>query len=122
MRLQNIILAYFLIGATMWAGGAIGWDEAGIGQEFADVAGADVDVNESQAEDLDNSGGVLQEVTESLVGGLAAGFGLLSTIIGYLFWPITVLTKVSAPVEAVVLLGGVPTVSFYAIIVNSLIN
>jgi len=122
MRLQNIILAYFLIGAVMWAGGAIAYEDVGIGQEFVNQSDSGVVPDEQRAEDVDDSSGAIQSVTESLVGGLAAGLGLLSTITGDLFWPPTVMTVLGAPTPVAVLLGGAPTVAFYGVIIAALIN
>lgn len=114
MRFSNIVLAYFVMGAMMWAGGAIAWGDAGVGQLFIEDPGSDVQINKDTSEKLDNAGGPIQEAADSVGGGgLIATLGILLDFVGFLFWPITVLLLVGAPLPVVVLLGGTPTVAFF---------
>lgn len=113
MRFGNIVVAYFVIGAVMWGGGAIAWDQAGVGELFIENP-AESEVNEETSEDLTRLGGPINDVAGSLgASGLVAVWNVLVKLIGYLFWPITVLLSVDAPAEVVVLGGGTPVVAFF---------
>lgn len=117
MRFTNILLAYFMIGAIMWAGGAIAWDDAGVGGLFIDTA-EDPDVNESTSTQIREAGGPIQEAAGSTAVGLIAIWNLLVKLLGFLFWPITVLLSVNAPPRVVVVLGGSFCVAFYGALIR----
>jgi len=114
MRLGEVVLAYFMIGSLMWAGGAIIWQDAGVGTLL-------INVNDSSAEPKSETGGLL----ESLGGpiktaaqaagavGLLAIWNVLVKLIAFLFWPIVVLLSVNAPTEGVVIAGGGMVVAFF---------
>lgn len=116
MRLQHIVLAYFLIGATIWGGGLIGFDETGLTDVFIDLDGQSAQGNEALAENVSQSGGPIQEAAQGAEGGLIAVWKLFSQLVNFLFWPVSVLVGLSAPTQVVVLLGGAPTVAFYGAI------
>lgn len=114
MRFQAIILGYFVIGATMWGGGVISWDEAGVGQLFVDSPNEGVEVNQETASSLEQIGGPIMQAANSVGGGgLVAILSIILKFLGYLFWPIVTLRSVSAPIEIVLLLGGSTTVVFF---------
>lgn len=113
MRLQHIVLAYFLIGATLWGGGVLAYDESGMAQFFVSVDDGVVEGNQGRAGNISESGGPIQEAAQGVTGGIVAVWNLLVSIAGFLFWPISTLMSVAAPTEVVVLLGGAPTVAFY---------
>lgn len=116
MRLQHIVLAYFLIGATAWAGGVVPFADAGIGSIFIDIDDNEAQPDQELAENISEAGGPIQEVSQGVSGGLVAVWNLFSGIVNFLFWPISSLISLSAPVEVVVILGGAPTVAFYGAI------
>jgi len=118
MRWVNIILAYFVIGAVMWGAGLIAWSQAGVGLLFIDSPANGVDVNENTTQDVEQSGGPIQQAASTVSGPLVAVWNLLVRLIGYLTWPITVLQSVGAPPRIIVLLGGTPTVGFFATLIG----
>jgi hypothetical protein len=115
MRFAQIVMAYFLIGALMWAGGVVDWSDSGVGGVLIDdpgVGDADTEVDESTQQDLEGIGGVIQQAVQTGAGGLIAVWNIAIQLIGYLFWPITTLVSLDAPPRAVVIFGGTPTVAF----------
>lgn len=116
MRFENVVVAYFVVGALMWGAGVIQWSQAGVGVLFIDQSpgGGDVDINSTTSEDLENAGGPIQQAANSISGGLIAVWNLMVRLIGFLTWPITVLQSVNAPPRIVVLGGGTPTTAFFA--------
>ncbi|WP_225334246.1 hypothetical protein [Halomicrobium urmianum] len=113
MRFSHVILTYFVIGAIMWGGGAIMWDSAGVGGFIIDdPTTGGVDANESTADDLENMGGPIQQSLQQLGGPLLAVWNFIVKLIGYVFWPITVLQSANAPPRVTVLLGGSFSMAF----------
>jgi len=113
MDLQKIVLAYFLIGATVWAGGAIAYDDAGVATFFVQVNNDSVQGNEETAGNISDSGGPIQEAAQGVTGGIIAVWNLLTGLAAFLFWPISTLVAAGAPVEVTAIVGGAPTVTFY---------
>ncbi|WP_148414940.1 hypothetical protein [Haloferax sp. KTX1] len=115
MRFSNILLVYFVMGAMMFGGGVVAWQDSGIVGVFIDYApGEQVEVNRETADNLEGLGGPIQEAAESIGGGgLIAAWNILANLIGFLFWPITTLLSVNAPLEVVLIFGGIPTVAFF---------
>jgi len=112
-RFAQVLLAYFVIGAVMWGGGAIVWEEAGVGGLIIeDVSGENVDVNENTSDQLERSGGPIREAASAFGGPILAIWNFVVRFIGFLFWPVTVLQTVNAPPRAVVLAGGSLSVMF----------
>jgi hypothetical protein len=120
MNVRNLVVAYVLIAAVMWSGGVIPWTEAGVAGEFVNVSGGDVETNDEKIKEIDSSSGVIEQVTESIVGAVAAFFRLIGTIVNFLFYPISILLYVDAPTRVVVLLGIAPTVAFYVAVISTL--
>lgn len=114
MRFSSVVMAYFIIGAVMWGGGVIGWGDTGVaGVLIEDPESGDV--NEETAEEIEQLGGPIEQLLDSVAGGgLVAVWIFLKNLIGFMFWPIDTLYRVNAPIEAVVLLGGGVTMAFYA--------
>lgn len=118
VRFGNVILAYFVLGAVMWGGGAIAWSESGVGTLFIDDPQTG-ETNDETAGQLSESGGPIQQAVTSVGGGaVIAVYNLLVRFFGYLFWPITTLSGLNAPPSVVVLLGGTPTVAFFGAIIQ----
>lgn len=118
VRFSHVMIAFYLMGAMMWAGGAIPWDEAGLGQLLIEQPST-AELNENTSDQLENSRGPVQEAVGSLGGGaLLAVWNMLVKIIGYLFWPITVLVNNNAPARVWVPLGGAPTIAFYGALIR----
>lgn len=115
MRFSKIVLAYFLIGSLMWAGGIIDWADAGVGSVIIDNPGVgdeQTQVDESTQTDLEGIGGVIQQAVQSGAGGLIAVWNIAVKLVGFMFWPITILLSLNAPPRAVVVIGGTLTMVF----------
>lgn len=123
MNVRNLIMAYVLIGAMMWAGGVVPYQAdqgvgAGIATEFVDAGDSgNVSVDEQREDDLQQDSGAISEVVDSVVGAIGAFFKLLSVFINFLFYPVSVLVAVDAPQRVTVLLGVAPTVAFYVAVI-----
>lgn len=114
MRLSSLVLAYFLLGAILWGGGAIHWNEAGVGGFFMHVDQGDVAHNANTTGQLTNLSGPIQIASSSIAGGgLAAIWNIIVKLVGYLFWPITVMQTNNMPPRITVVLGGSLVVAFY---------
>lgn len=114
-RFGNIVVAYFVIGALMWAGGAIAWSNTGVGQLFVDTPQDDLGVNETTTGQLEKSNGPVQEAVGALgASPLLAVWNIIVGILGYLSWPVTVLQSVNAPPRIVVMAGGTMLVLLFA--------
>jgi len=121
-RFAAVILAYFVIGATMWGGGVIQWDDTGIGGLIITDPGAEkgesVKVNENTSSTLEQSGGPIRQAAGSVAGPILAIWNFIVQFIGFLFWPVTVLQSVTAPTRVVVLAGGAVSVMFLGAIIR----
>lgn len=117
VRFEDIVIAYFVIGAVMWGGGAISWGDTGVVGVFIDDPGgpdSQVQPNQQTSEQLQRSGGPVQEAMQQIGGsGLLAAWNVVAGVIGFFAWPIGALVTVNAPPRIVVLFGGVPTVGFF---------
>lgn len=117
MRFSHIVMAYFIIGTVMWAGGAIPWSgqHGGVGMATLIIDNPETgDVNSNTTEQLENTGGPIQEAITAVGGGaLIAVWNLVVQVIGFFFWPISALANNGAPPRVWVPLGGVPTIAFY---------
>lgn len=111
-RFSAVVLAYFVIGATMWGGGAIQWDNSGVGGLIVKSTDGGVTVNENTSQDLEQAGGPIQESAKSLGGPILAIWNFVIKFIGFLFWPITTLASNNAPPQVTVLGGGSLSVMF----------
>lgn len=117
VQFANVVIGYFIVGAVMWGGGAIAWDDAGVATLFIDdpQTGA---TDKETARQLEQSGGPIQQASQSVSGGLIAVWNLLIKLVGYLFWPIVTVAGANAPPSVIVLVGGTPTVAFYTSIIR----
>lgn len=108
MRFSTVVMAYFICGALMWGGGIIVWGEAGVGTIVLDQqTDGGFSANETTGEQVEKSGGPIQEAADTVSGGgLLAAWSLVVNIFSYLFWPVTVLVSVNAPARVTVLAGG----------------
>lgn len=121
MRFGHVVMAYFVIGAVLWGGGAIAWNDSGVTHLV--VTGADnstnISTNDQTKDELESSGGPIQEAASSIGGGaLIAIWKLITGLLGFMFWPVATLINTNAPPTVVVLLGGVPTLAFYLGVMN----
>jgi len=117
-RFSDMLLAYFVIGAVMWGGGAIAWQDSGVGGLIIKDTTDGVSVNENTSQQLERSGGPIREAAKSMGGPILAIWNFVAQFIGYLFWPVTVLQTANAPPRVVVLLGGSLSTMFLGAIVR----
>lgn len=112
MRLSQAVIAYFFIGAVMFGGGAIPFDEAGLTGVFLEQeADGDITANDGAiaGDDgmLNNLIGPVRNALGTIAGGeLLAAFGAIDKLLGYFAWPVTVMQYHDAPNEVVLLSGG----------------
>jgi len=112
MRLSSILMAYLIIGAVMWGGGVIAYDDAGVAGYLVEDPEAQ-ELNENVTDELQNSRGPIQEAAGAIGGGgLLAVWNLVSGLFGFFFWPVTTLMNLGAPPAATVLLGGTLSLGF----------
>lgn len=110
-RFGQLILIYFVVGATMWGGGAIAWSESGVGTLIVEDPQTG-EVNSDTTDQLEQADGPIRRAAQSFGGPVLAIWNIVIKFIGYLFWPLTVLQGVGAPPRLTVLLGGAPSVAF----------
>lgn len=115
MRFGHVLLAYFVMGAVMWGGGALAWGDVPLGGFVIDDPSAgNISINENTSQGLEQVGGPIQQAARTVGGtGLLAVWNLLAAVIGMMFWPITALIVANAPPRVIVLFGGAPTIAFY---------
>jgi len=118
MQISHIILAYFVIGAVMFGGGAVNFDQAGVANFFLHKDSATANVqpaggNESPAGRLTGIGGAIPELAALFGGSIIFAWNLFVGLIAYLNWPIILFLSVDAPMSVVMLAGGTPVVMFY---------
>lgn len=115
MRFSHVVMAYFVIGTMMWAGGAIAWGDAGIASVFvSEPTEGTAGINEDTASQLEQTQGPIEEAVSSVGGGaLLAILGVVLALVNFMFWPMAVLIQNGAPAQVWVTLGGIPTVAFY---------
>lgn len=115
----RVIMAYFVIGMVMFGGGAVGFQGTGVGKFFVDTNSAgQVTPADGPSSNANGIGAQLGNLVDSFIGGILVVWNLAVGLIGFLNWPIIVLTKVNAPPIAVMLLGGTFTVAFYVSIIK----
>lgn len=112
IRASNIVIIYFVVGAVMFGGGAVTWDDSGLTKYFID--------NEDGVEPADQAEGNLLGVDNALTnlvntfsGAALLVWNLFAGLVGYIHWPLFVFIDSGAPPRVTILLGGTPTVAFY---------
>lgn len=120
MRFGELLVAYFLVGAVLWGGGVISWQQSGVGVLVLEQpASGDVEVNQETGESLEQAGGPIQQVGSQFEGtGLVAVWNVIVPFLGYLFWPITVLLAVNAPPRVTATLGGGLSTAFLGAVIK----
>lgn len=119
MRFRNILLAYFIMGATLYGGGVIALDEADPIRTVVSASGGEIKPNDERASQIKSTKGPVEEAVKNFGGGgLLAVIGLIFDALSFMFWPIVVLVGLGAPPIIVLLMGGIPTVVFYGAVLG----
>lgn len=109
---SNVVVLYFILGATMYGGGVVGADDAGLVDTFVD----DPDtggVNSELADDVSKADEPIRETLSTIGGGeVVALWGALTALLDVLFWPVVTATAVGAP-ASIIVLSGTLTASFF---------
>lgn len=112
VRFSNIVIAYFVIGAVMWGGGAIAYGNSGLAQEFIDISDGSASGDQGLLNSISNMDVPILSSAASAATGLIAIWGILEKIIAFLFWPLTIVATAGFPLRIQVLVGGVFMVGF----------
>lgn len=111
MRFTNVMLAYFVTGAVMWASGAIGWGEVGLA-EWLIADPATGETTEAVVNQLEQLGGPIEQFAGALGGPLLVIWGFVQGILSWVLWPISVMIAVEAPVRLTIVFGGAMVMGF----------
>jgi len=112
MRFTRIVLLYFVLGAVMFGGGAISFQEAGVAGFFVEDRADGFGPSDADDE-LSGLDGAITQLVGEFLGAIQLVYNLVVGLLGYLNWPIVVLLSHNAPPQAVLLLGGSFTAAFY---------
>jgi len=112
MQLTRIIVVYFVLGAVMFGGGAVQFDDSGVTQYFIDND-SEVEASNEATDNLDGLGGAITSLVGQVGGVVVLIWNLVVGIVSFINWPIVVLVENNAPPRVTVLLGGVFVVMFY---------
>jgi hypothetical protein len=116
MRLGAMIMAYFMIGALLFVGGAVPAEETGLVTTFVDFDDQGVNEEEVSAGEggmLSNLVGPVENALNTVAGGgLIAALNKLDSFLGFVAWPWTVMSYWNAPFAVRILVAGPLTVAF----------
>jgi len=118
MKFSSIILAYFIIGAVMFGGGAITYQESGVASFFVEQDGGGFGPGQEAEDKLGGIGIAISNLLEEFIGGIQLVYNLIVGLLGFINWPIIVLVQTNAPPVAVLLIGGSFTVAFYGSVIS----
>lgn len=118
MQFTRIIVLYFVLGALMFGGGAVSWDNSGPTQYFVSQDQTGVSADSQPREQLGGVAGAITSLLGQFGAPLILVWNLVVGLVSFLNWPIFVLVENSAPPRVTVLLGGALTVMFYGSLVR----
>lgn len=113
IRASNIIMIYFVIGAVMFGGGAVAWNNSGLTKFFITNSGGDLAPSQQTGENLTGVSGAITSLVGSFGGPAILVWNLFAGLVAFLNWPLFVLIENGAPPQVTILLGGTLTVAFY---------
>lgn len=113
IRASNIIIIYFIIGAVMFGGGAVTFDNSGVTQFFITQEPDGVTPADDTKERLDGVSGVITNLIGSFGGPAILVWNLFVGLLAWMHWPLVVLIENAAPPRVTILLGGTLVVAFY---------
>jgi len=118
MRFTRIILLYFVLGAVMFGGGAIDFQDAGVAGFFVEHDSGSFAASDQADEELEGLGGAISQLVGEFIGAVQLVYNLAVGLLGFLNWPIVVLLGVGAPPMAVLFVGGTLSASFYLSVIT----
>lgn len=118
IRASNIVVVYFVIGAVMFGGGAITFDDSGVTQFFLEEDDDELTPDNQTSSNLQGLSGTITNLISQVGGPALLVWNLITGIAVFLNWPIVVLVENNAPPSIVLLLGGAPTVMFYMALIR----
>lgn len=121
VRLGSVGITYFVVGALFYGSGLISWEEAGIATYFFSSPGTKA-VDGGALGGLQSTGGAIESIGAAVTGPILAIWNLLTTIIGFLGWPVGALLNAGVPWEGAILLGGTFVVALFFAIVNTVVR
>jgi hypothetical protein len=113
LRASHIVLIYFVIGAVMFGGGAVSYDDSGVTQFFVTKDPDGVSPADEPEQKLDGVSGVITNLVGAFGGPAILVWNLFVGLLTYIHWPLVVLIENAAPPRVTVLLGGTFQVAFY---------
>lgn len=114
VNFRNIVIAYVVMGVVMYGGGAIAFGDIGATQVFVEQEGSELSTNEETTTLLSQVDGAIQSALQTVGGSaLIAVYQLLTGVIGFVLWPVTVLRGAGAPWDITMLFGVPPTAAFF---------
>lgn len=117
-RFGHIIIIYFVIGAVMFGGGAVAFDNAGIAQFFVSQENGHVQADPGPQDNTSGLGGAISSLVGQFGGGIVLVWNLIVGILAFMNWPVTVLVSNHAPPSVIILLGGTLEAMFYVSLVR----
>jgi len=102
----------------MFGGGAISYEDAGVAGFFVDVDDGSVGPSDSTQNELEGLGGAISQLVGEFIGAVQLVYNLIVGLLGFLNWPILVLSSANAPPMAVLLVGGTFSAAFYLSVIR----
>jgi len=118
MQFTRIIVLYFVLGALMFGGGAVSWDNSGPTKYFVSVDATGVSPDDQPEQNLDGVAGAITSLVGQFGAPLILVWNIVVGLVSFLNWPIFVMAENSVPPRVTVLLGGSLTVMFYGSLVT----
>lgn len=118
MRFSRIVLAYFVLGAVLFGGGAISYDDAALNSFFVKDTAEGFEANSETEGNLSNIENALGSLVGEFLGAIQLVYNLIVGMLGFLNWPIVVLATNNAPPMATLLIGGSLSVAFYMSVIR----
>ena len=112
-RFSNIVLAYLIIGSVMWGGGAVAWGQTGVNQFFIEQDQGHYQATDNANDEFGGVDDIVKNVISQFGGPIIIVWNLVSSIISWVNWPISILLAVGAPPRVVVGIGVPFTAAFY---------
>ena len=118
IRTSEIVIVYFVVGALLFGGGVVSWDNSGPTQYFVDISGGDVEADNGPSDNLSGVSGAITSLVGSFGGPVILVWNLFAGLVAFLNWPLFVLGDANAPPRVTLMLGGTLTVMFYMSVIR----